>query len=119
MTARLWALSPRRQSIWTPAIFQVGMWDSRGSGRVVAAAAPRAAAADAPRPLAGAAQRAVLLDGEDEVFAATRREAADRRQQRPQADLVEAHAGDEEGGGEAPQGGEGAGDHGAASRASF
>src|SRR5262249_12133376 len=57
---------------------------------------PGVAAADAPEPLAGAAQRPVLADGEDEVLAAARPEAADARQERADADLVEADGQDQQ-----------------------
>jgi hypothetical protein len=60
-----------------------------GSRWIEAATAERIAAADPPDALAGPAQRAVLLDGKDEILATARLEPAHRRQQGTEGRLVQ------------------------------
>ena len=65
------------------------------SRRIVPAAAPGMAAADAAEALPRAPHGAVLLDRFDEVLAARRLEAAARADEGADAELIAAHRGDQ------------------------
>ena len=66
------------------------------SGRIVPAAAPGMAAADAAEAAPRAADGAVLLDRFDEVLTACRLEAAARTDEGTDAELIAAHRGDQQ-----------------------
>src|SRR5262245_58435558 len=59
--------------------------------RIIAARMPRMASAQPPHAAARAAERTILLHGENEILAATRMESTKRREERPQDHLVEPH----------------------------